>query len=140
MMRDLARRFIARDGIGKKPGTRRGDFDAVARLRRPVSVLAGGSGFRSLLSRALVLASAEVRWLGEVHIKPDGSLERPGNMAEADREQIVKGEVALTGHLLGLLVTLIGEALTLRLLEDAWPEIRINDFHFQKKGVGKERK
>ena len=97
---------------------------AVKKLHAPILALAGGSGFTSLLSRALVLAGAEVRWLRAVHVKADGSIECPPAVAQLGKEEIIKAEGILVGHFLELLVTFIGEALTLRLLSDAWPEVR----------------
>jgi hypothetical protein len=40
----------------------------------------------------------------------------------------MEGEVVLIGHLLGLLVILIGPALTLQLLHDVWPDWTITPF------------
>ena len=42
------------------------------KLRRPLSRLMGVAGFRSLLVRALALATDEVRWLKAVHVTTDG--------------------------------------------------------------------
>jgi hypothetical protein len=41
-------------------------------------------------------------------------------------EVVAEGSVALLARLLGLLVTFIGEALTLRLVEEMWPDVRLN--------------
>jgi hypothetical protein len=38
----------------------------------------------------------------------------------------VEATVALTAHFLELLVTFVGEALTLRLLREAWPDALLN--------------
>lgn len=98
------------------------------KLRLSLTRFAGADGFASLLRRALTLARREVPELGGVQINPDGSL--------AGLEQLAAGEwkpgsdwhgeaeaaVAITAHLLGLLVTFIGEPLTLRLVHDAWPD------------------
>jgi len=45
------------------------------KLRPHLARLMGKVGFRELLSRALVLAKAEVPWLNAVRIKADGSFE-----------------------------------------------------------------
>ena len=101
-----------------------GAFRVCEKLRRPLSRLAGVAGFRSLLSRALAVASGEVRWLTALCITAEGSLEgfsdieRP--LAQAEMAQ---GELLLIAHLLGLLVTFIGEALTARLVQEVWPEL-----------------
>jgi len=96
---------------------------SVKKLRQPLCALTGSSAFTSLLARALVLAGAEVRWLRAANVKADGSIECPPAVAQLGKEEIIKAEGILVGHFLGLLVTFIGEALTLRLLSDAWPEV-----------------
>ena len=112
----------------------------VEKLRQPLVALTGVGGFRSLLSRALALASPEVRWLRAVHIRGDGALEGPAQMAQLDSEEIANGELVLIAHLLELLVTFIGEALTLRLVQDAWPGVPLNDFDPTKNARRKEQK
>jgi hypothetical protein len=103
-------------------------FRACEKLRRPLSRLAGVAGFRSLLSRALALASGEVRWLKAVHINADGSLEKLDEaQAQLSQDKIAEGEIVLVAQLIGLLMTFIGEGLTLRLLEETWPEGRFDD-------------
>jgi hypothetical protein len=47
----------------------------IGELRLRLIKLAGVNGFRSLLSRALTLAKAEVPLLNMVQIRSDGSLE-----------------------------------------------------------------
>jgi hypothetical protein len=141
-MRDFAQRLVAREAMGKKPFERHGRTfgGVIQKVRGPLAALTGVSACRSLLSRALALANAEVRWLRAVHVKADGTLECPAEIARLDKEEIAKGEVALLAQLLGLLVTFIGEALTARLLEDAWPGVPVHDFDFGRKVPGKEQK
>jgi len=102
---------------------------ACGKLQVPLSKFAGPAGFLSLLSRALVLAKAEVPCLSEVQVGPDGSLagfdelKTDHDMGELEVEE---GRVVLVGHLLGLLATFIGESLTLRLACEAWPDASID--------------
>lgn len=99
-------------------------FRVCEKLRGPLSKLMGSGGFRSLFCRALVLAGAEVPWLAALKIKADGTLE---GIHEAqmnlDGAAAAVGETVLVAQLLGLLVTFIGPALTLRLLHDVWPDL-----------------
>jgi hypothetical protein len=141
-MRDLAKRLVAHEAMGKRPFERsaRTFVGVIEKVRGPLVALTGVAGFRSLLSRALALANAEVRWLRAVHVKTDGALECPAEIAQLDKEEIANGEVALLAQLLGLLVTFIGEALTARLLEDVWPGVPVSDFVFERKSPGKEQK
>ena len=140
-MRDFAQRLVAREMMGKKPFERNGRTfgGVIEKVRGPLAALTGVAGFRSLLSRALALANAEVRWLRAVHVKADGTLECSPEIARLDKEEIANGEVALVAQLLGLLVTFIGEALTARLLEDVWPGVQVHDFDFGRKVHGKEQ-
>ena len=103
-------------------------FRVCDKLRQPISRLAGVAGFRSLLSRALALASGEVRSLKSVHINADGYLEGlDEGQAQLSRDEEAKGEIVLIAHLLGLLATFIGEELMLRLVQEAWPSTAIDD-------------
>ena len=115
---ELAQRLLACESA--EAGTADADTHAVYRvcekLRRPLSTLAGAAGFRSLLARALTLAKQESPALGAWEVKSDGSLEG------------LNGEVAPSGavliaHLVGLMMTFIGESLTLRLLHDVWIDL-----------------
>jgi len=105
-------------------------FSAVEKLRTPLTMLMGKRGYRALLGRALALASREVSWLAGVWVKADGSLEIVADSkARRDLEQIAKGRVALLSQLMALLVTFIGERLTLRLLHEVWPRISCDEVY-----------
>ena len=123
--RKLARWLLTYDSAdvrtpgGKSPGV----FFVCDKLRHHLTIYAGVAGFRSLLSRAHALAKAEVTWLDAVRVRGDGSLEWPGaDESQLDTKKIAAGEVALLAQLLGLLVTFIGESLTLLLVREIWPE------------------
>jgi len=125
-LKEFARRLLAQDAdSGNSADTK--DFEAFPvceKLRGPLSRLAGVGGFRSLQSRALAMAGAEVAWLRSLQIKPDGSLEGFDKLkAKLDSHEVAEGEVALVSQLLELLVTFIGPALTLQLLHDIWPKM-----------------
>jgi hypothetical protein len=135
-IRRIAQGLVVREASGNNASGRKvaTPFGGVIeKLRRPLVALTGSAGVGALLSRALALAGAEVRWLRAVHVKPDGSLECPAEMTHLDKEETAKGEVALIAHLLELLVTFIGESLTLGLLQEVWPKARFNNL-----GSGKE--
>jgi len=131
-MRDFAQGLVAREAKGNKSSGTKAPLvlgAVVDKLRRPLIILAGTHVFRSLLSRALALAIDEVRWLRAVHLKADGSLEFPADMAQLHQKEIAHAEGVLITQLLGLLLTFIGEALTLRLLQDVWPGAPVNNFN-----------
>lgn len=119
-IRDLARRLIAletpRDATSAESGSAAGRVCAKLRVR--LVKLAGKAGYHSLISRAIAIAKADVRALGPVEVGLDGSLEGFDEIGENDAE----AGVAVLGHLLDLLVTFIGEPVTLGLLRAAWPE------------------
>ena len=116
--RDLAQRLLAYEEAETSPSTT--DMQAVCsvcdKLRRPLITMAGVAGFRSLLARALTLAKRESPVLKGWEVKADGSLE--GLNGEAAQSGAV-----LIAHLIGLMITFIGESLTLRLLHDVWLDL-----------------
>jgi hypothetical protein len=94
-------------------------FVVIEKLSPHFGALMGAAGFRALISRALVLASAEVAWLRELHVREDGSFEGLNELeSQANPEEIAAGGIVLLARLLGLLVTFIGEDLTLQLLSN----------------------
>lgn len=92
------------------------------KLRLQLSRLVGVAGHQALLSRSLALAKAEVPWLEAVRIQTDGSLEGFGEKESRQNAKAAEGAEALLAQLLGLLITFIGEDLTLRLVRDIWQE------------------
>lgn len=129
-VKDLASRLMAvESAAGKRASVHSSSaFRVCDKLRQPLSRLAGIAGFRALLSRALALASGEVRWLKAVHINAEGSLEAMDEAeAQLSRDDGAKGEIVLVAHLLGLLVTFIGEELMLRVVQEAWPDTAFHD-------------
>ena len=129
-LKEFARRVLEYEAASGTliDGTASAAYLVCEKLRGQLSKLIGSAGFRSLLSRALALAGAEVSWLRALHIKADGSLEGiDGLDKKLDPGVVAEGEVALVSQLVGLLVTFIGPALTLRLLHDTWPSM--DDFN-----------
>lgn len=93
----------------------------IEKMRYPLARLAGVAGFCAVLKRALTLASALSPALGAVQVKSDGSLE---GLSE------VSGQAAgtlLIAQLIDLLVTFIGEYLTLRVLQELWLDLHLVD-------------
>lgn len=95
------------------------------KLRRRLSTFAGAQGFRSLLSRALVLAKAEVPAINGMRVKPDGSLD--GFREIKDLVQAEAVGIEILAQLLRLLFTFIGQRLTLNLVVDEWPDFQVNN-------------
>jgi hypothetical protein len=123
-IQDLARRLIALEAARDPSAGLVGEaVRACEKLRGPLAKLAGVAGFRSLMARALALATADVPWLDAVQVRADGSLEG-FDAAGRQRGAVPGGEagVVVVAQLLGLLATFIGEPLTRQLVRDAWPD------------------
>ncbi len=137
-MRDFSQSLIAYETMENKSSETK--IPAACRvsekLRPHLATLMGNVGFRALLLRALALANPEVAWLRSVQVTADGSLEGFDEIeTQVSPDEIFEGCVVLAAQLLGLLVVLIGEGLTLRLVREAWPKLSLNHLHF-----GKENK
>ena len=121
---DLARRLLV---IETSPGESSEVQEEVARrviheLRLQLIRFAGVEGFRSLLSRALTVAQTEAPSLALVKIREDGSLENFATVEQhSNTETSEQPGTVLLAHLLQLLVTFIGESLTLTLVGAKWP-------------------
>ena len=131
-MRDLAQRLLSYEA---NAGSTSASAEITTlrvyqKLRHSLGELAGSAGFQALASRALTLARSEVPSLSAVQVGADGNLEgmssiEPSISAEMDR--VHEGGIILISRLLGLLFIFLGEALTLSLLRDAWPDAALDD-------------
>jgi hypothetical protein len=124
-IRNFARRLVALEvARDESPAVgARGAVRVCEKLRHPLTRLVGGAGFRSLMSRAVAVAKAEVPSLATVQIHADGTLAGlDGLQHDQDAGAGGEAEVVIIAHLLNLLVTFIGEPLTLHLVRDAWPD------------------
>jgi hypothetical protein len=125
--RELAQNLLAYEV--SEAGTAKADTQAVCRvcdkLRGPLTTLAGAAGFRSLFARALTLAKQECPLLDAWEVKLDGSLQ--GLNSEAAQSGAV-----LIAQLIGLMITFIGESLTLRLLHDVWFDLPDSEVKFER--------
>lgn len=126
-LRKLARRLLALEATSESAGSDARAHEAVRvcdKLRVSLTRFAGADGFASLLRRAFALARAEVPSLDRVKIRPDCSIE---GLEELTHNDGTEAAVAITAHLLGLLVTFIGQPLTLRLVREAWPDASLDE-------------
>ncbi len=134
-MRKLASRLIALEAKGKNVFGAKilVAFPVPEKLRPTLSTLMGNAGFRTLLARALTLATAEVPWLRALRVGAGGALEGGEDLhAQLSPEEYLEGRVALIGQLLGLLVAFIGEKLTVRLVREVWPKLTVDDTNLEK--------
>jgi hypothetical protein len=134
----LARRLLTYEAaVGKNSKSTESEaFRVCEKLRGPLCSLAGVAGFRSLLSRALALARAESPSLSAVQVDADGSLKGLDELGlQNDKDLSKTGGAILVAQLLGLLLTFVGEGITLRLVQNVWPESAFDD-----RESGKEKK
>lgn len=131
-MRKFARWLLALEAVAANPAgaDMPAAFSVCEKLRRTLGRLTGAAGFRSLLSRALALTAQEVSWLQALRVKEDGSLDGLEEVeAQLSQSEVERGEMVLVAQLITLLVSFIGEALTLRLLQESWAEVRPQDLN-----------
>ena len=125
-LRSFAAHLIAQD-VKLKNASRSSPatpFSVIEKLRPPLTNLMGGAGFSALISRSLALAAAEIPALRTVQVNADGvwlGLDALETQLGIDR--FLEVRVLVLAHLLGLLVAFVGEALTLRLLSEIWPNL-----------------
>jgi len=94
------------------------------KLRHSLGEFLGIASFHSLASRALTLATLNNPSLSRVRVDNDGSIQGLGEMEtqfEMGNNQAGEAGIILTAQLLELLHVFLGEDLTLRLLQNAWP-------------------
>ena len=121
MTRDLARSLVASEAdanttsLQAEPATVR----VYERLRRQLGAPVGVDGFHLLASRALTLARSESPRLSAVQIMANGGLLGLGEVeSQSGADDDGEAGIILIAQLLGLFLTLLGEATTLRLIED----------------------
>jgi hypothetical protein len=119
--RDLARSLIAcaadeaTASLRAEPATMR----VYERLRRHLGAAVGVDGFQVLAARALALAKSESPRLGAVQLTANGGLRGFGQVeSRTDADEDGEAGIILIAQLLGLFLTFLGEATTLRLIED----------------------
>jgi hypothetical protein len=122
-IRAWAKRLLALE-VAKKSESDLETCEAVRmleKLRVSLTRVVGPDGFTALMRRALALARADAPSLQNANITAEGRLkgieEQP-----VDAQNSVEAGIAITAHLLVLLVTFIGEPLTLHLIRDVWPD------------------
>ena len=119
--RDLARSLVASEtnanttSLQAEPATVR----VYERLRRQLAASVGADGFQALASRALALAKSESPRLSAVKVTANGGLRGLGEVeSQTGEDEDGEAGIILIAQLLGLFLTFMGEATTLRLIED----------------------
>ena len=119
--RDLARSLVACEADAGSSSRQAGAAAVCVyeRLRRQLGSPVGVDGFQALASRALALAKSESPRLRAVQITANGGLSGLGEVESGtDAHEDGEAGMLLIAQLLGLFLTFLGEATTLRLIED----------------------
>jgi hypothetical protein len=87
----------------------------------------GVDGFQALASRALALAKSQSPRLSAVQVTANGGLQGLGEVeSQTDSEEDGEAGIILIALLLGLFLTFLGEATTLRLIEDLRLQVEVS--------------
>jgi hypothetical protein len=119
--RDLARSLIASatDASTTSLQTELATVRVYERLRRQLGAPVGVDGFQALASRALALAKSESPRLSAVQVTANGALRGLDEVeSQPDTDEDGEAGIVLIAQLLGLFLTFLGEATTMRLIED----------------------
>ena len=127
--RDLARSLVASEAdasttsLHTEPATVR----VYERLRRQLASPVGADGFQSFASRALALAKSQSPRLSAVQVTSNGDLRGLGEVeSQTDADEDDDAGIILIAQLLGLFLTFLGEATTLRLIEDLRLQVEVS--------------
>ncbi len=115
--REIAERLLAYEAAAQHSSESSGAAASrvCQKLGYPLSKLIGTDGSRAILVRALTLARREAESLDTVKVTDTGVLE--GLTGETEQVSAV-----LVANVIELLLTFLGEPLTLKLVHDTWPE------------------
>src|ERR1039457_2501426 len=119
--RDLARSLVASEAVANPTSlqTEPASVRVYEKLRRQLGAPVGADGFQSLASRALALARSESPRLRAVQVMANGGLRGLGEVeSQTNSDEDGEAGIILIAQLLGLFLALLGEATTLRLIED----------------------
>jgi len=128
MIQDWARRLIASE-VDADPASAQTELATLRvyeKLRRQLCAPVGVDGFQALASRALSLAKSQSPRLSAVQVTAGGGLRGFGEVEfrlDADEDREVG--IILIAQLLGLFLTLLGEAATVRLIDGVPLQIEI---------------
>jgi hypothetical protein len=128
MIRDWARRLIASE-VDSDPSSSQTELATLRvyeNLRRQLCAPVGVDGFQALASRALALAKSHSPRLSAVQVTANGGLRGLGEIElQMDRDEDGEVGIILIAQLLGLFLSLLGEAATVRLIEGVPLQIEV---------------
>lgn len=132
----LARRLLIYEANDGNQSQLQAASQAIEKLGLYLTKFVGTAGFQALLERAVVLAKAHESRLvsgatSAEHISVRFDNIRLGRSAEEDRT----GQMALLTQLLSLLITFMGQSVTMHMVQEVWPGARLDDVNSSAKEV-----
>jgi hypothetical protein len=118
----LVERLVTREAEENRDESVAASLRVSQKLEVRLCKIIGREGFRTLLARAVKLTVRQFPAFKPPPIPDDGSIGGLFSEPHADAEIIV----ALLEHIVELLSTLIGEDLTLRMVNASWPELQLD--------------
>jgi len=124
---DIARSLLAYEAAGSTSEPAQSLAVRVCeRLRGPLCALAGVAWYRALIARALALARSQTTSLCDLQVAEDGSLQSFGDTPlQSERHNASEADVLLTSQLIGLVLSLLGSAVTLQLVQGIFPNLTV---------------
>lgn len=128
---ELARRLVEHEAGGSPaPSASVAAAEAACRrLKNDLTDLLGSGGVSALMGRALNLAKRERPLLAGVTLDTEPSscfTGLPEALAAGTDEEAAAASASVLAHLLGLLVTLLGEELGMQPVRKLWPNVVAN--------------
>ena len=122
---ELARRIVEHEADGSDPSASAAAVEAACRrLKDHMVHVLGSGGVSALLGRALHLAQREQPLLAEVSVRGEPGACFTGlseSLAGRTDEEANAAAATVLTHVLGLLVTLLGEELGMKPIRKLWP-------------------
>ncbi len=129
MLREIARRVLKTQLAARSPSTA-ASAEAMQRscgeLYRILETAMGPTGLQAMIGRAVQIAAREYPWLASVQTGTSADCPLSGLAEAADRLDVadaLEGYALLLASMIWLLMTFIGEDLTLRFVRTAWPNV-----------------
>ena len=128
MIRDWASKLIASEIDTDSAQSELATLRVYEKLRRQLCAPVGVDAFQALASRALSLTRSQFPSLSAVSVTANGGLHGLGEV-ESPLSTVEDGEVGiiLIAQMLRLFLSLLGEAATVRLIEDASLQIEVKE-------------
>ena len=97
-------------------------------LHATIETLLGGSGARILQSRALYLTARDHPWVAGIGTTHSGALTGMEEaLTQESSEAVLTAFAEVLGHVVVLLTSFVGASLTMKVVQDSWPQLDVDD-------------